>query len=272
MSFTYAVNCSILFTELPLLDRAAAAAEAGFTAVEFWWPWATATPSDAEVDEFCASIASAGVQLVGLNFFAGDMPGGDRGVLNLTERTEEFRASVTIAARIAERTGCRAFNALYGNTPQGSDQAALDQVATENLLLACQSVDSFGGIVLIEPISGAPTYPLKTAAQVAAVVEAVQAAGSANVALLYDCFHLAANGDDVFAAIDDYYELFGHVQVADNPGRGEPGTGSLDIEGILGELRARGWADYVALEYKPTTSTVESFGWLPADRRGAGQG
>lgn len=272
MSFTYAVNCSILFTELPVTERAAAAAAAGFTAVEFWWPWATATPSPDEVEAFCASIEAAGVQLIGLNFFAGDMPGGDRGVLNLTARTEEFRASVDLAVRIADRLGCKAFNALYGNTPEGADQETLDQVATENLLLACQSVAPIGGIVLIEPISGSPTFPLKTAAQAAAVVERVRTAGSANIALLYDAYHLAANGDDVFTAIDEYYDVFGHVQIADNPGRGEPGTGSLDIDGILGELRAHGWSNYVALEYKPTVPSAQSFAWLPEHKRGAAQG
>lgn len=269
MSFTYAVNCSILFTELPLLQRPAAAAAAGFTAVEFWWPWASATPSDAEVEEFCTAVEEAKVQLIGLNFFAGDMPGGERGVLNQSGRSEEFRASVEIAAQIGARLGCRAFNALYGNTPEGSDQSALDQVAVENLLLACQGVDPIAGVVLIEPISGAPSYPLKTASAAAAVVEQVRSAGSANIALLYDAYHLAANGDDVFAAIDEHFELFGHVQIADHPGRGEPGSGSLDLDGILGELRARGWTEHVALEYKPTVASADSFGWVPAARRGA---
>ena len=111
----YEVNCSILFTELPLLERPAAAKAAGFDAVEFWWPFTVAVPADADVDEFVGAIDDAGVQLVGLNFFAGDMPGGDRGLVSWPARSAEFRDNIDVTVGIGERLGCRAFNALYGN-------------------------------------------------------------------------------------------------------------------------------------------------------------
>ena len=96
----YAVNCSILFTELPLLERPAAARQAGFDAVEFWWPWPVAVPTDAEIDEFVAAVTDAGVQLIGLNFAAGDMPGGDRGLVSWPARSGEFRDNVDVAIGI----------------------------------------------------------------------------------------------------------------------------------------------------------------------------
>ncbi|MEO5877416.1 MAG: hydroxypyruvate isomerase, partial [Streptosporangiaceae bacterium] len=99
----YAVNCSILFTELPLLERPSAARAAGFEAVEFWWPFGSAVPSGPEIDAFCRSLEDARVQLIGLNFFAGDMPAGERGVLSDPARAQEFRDSVAVLVRIADR-------------------------------------------------------------------------------------------------------------------------------------------------------------------------
>ena len=114
-SLRYAVNLSMLFTELPLLQRPAAAKAAGFDAVEFWWPFATAVPAEADVDAFITAVTDAEVQLIGLNFFAGDMPGGDRGLVSWPARSGEFRDNIDVTVGIGERLGCRAFNALYGN-------------------------------------------------------------------------------------------------------------------------------------------------------------
>src|SRR6476619_5454539 len=163
----YAVNCSILFTEIPLLERPAAAKQAGFDAVEFWWPWPVAVPSDAEIDRFATAVTDAGVQLVGLNFFAGDMAGGDRGLVSWPARSAEFRDNIPVVAAIGERLGCTAFNALYGNRVDRASAAERDVLAGGILPLAAQGVT---GTVLVEPVSGSPRYPLLTAADVAAVI------------------------------------------------------------------------------------------------------
>lgn len=111
----YDVNCSMLFTELPLLERPDAAKRAGFDAVEFWWPWPEQPePSDADVDAFVAAVRDAGVQLVGLNFFAGDLAGADAGAVSVPSMSAAFRANVPVAVGIGETLGVRAFNALYG--------------------------------------------------------------------------------------------------------------------------------------------------------------
>ncbi len=258
----FAVNCSILFTELPVLDRPAAAKAAGFDAVEFWWPFPEPVPSEAQQDEFVAALAEAGVSLVGLNFFAGDMPSGDRGLVSWPGREQEFRDNARVVAALGERTGCRAFNALYGNRLDGVDGDTQDKLALDNLTYATSAVDEVGGTVLIEPVSGATGYPLRTANDAVDVITALAERGSTNVALLADLYHLHVNGDDVARAIDAHADRIAHVQIADAPGRNEPGTGELDITGYLDQLSDRGYTGWIAAEYKPSGATVDSFGWF----------
>ena len=257
-----AVNCSTLLTELPVLERAAAARDAGFTAVEFWWPFSTAAPSDREVDDFVASVQDAGVRLVGLNFFAGDMPGGERGIVSWPGRESELRDSVDIAAAIGERLDCTAFNALYGLRCPDHDPRAQDELALANLVAAAEGVARIGGTVLVEPVSGAEDYPLKTAADALDVIGKVHAAGAENVKLLADFYHMAVNGDDVAAVIEEHASEFGHIQIADAPGRGAPGTGDLPLLDWIARSRALGYAGEVALEYKQDRATA--FDWLRA--------
>jgi hydroxypyruvate isomerase len=269
-SLPYEVNCSILFTELPLLERPAAAKAAGFEGVELWWPFATAVPSDAEVEAFARSIEDAGVQLIGLNFFAGDMPGGDRGLVSWPGRSNEFRDNVEVAIGIGERLGCRAFNALYGNRVEGADPAAQDDLAVENLAIAGRAAARIGGTVLVESVSGAPRYPLRTAADAFGVVDRVAGeTGVGNLGFLCDLYHLATNGDDLDQVIATYGDRVAHVQIADAPGRHEPGTGALDLDRHLGGLAAAGYDGWVGLEYQPTGASADSFAWLPRERRGA---
>jgi hydroxypyruvate isomerase len=267
----YDVNCSIVFTERPLLERPAAAAAAGFGGVEFWWPFPVATPSDRDVDQFAEAVGEAGVGLIGLNFFAGDMPAGDRGVVSWPARSTEFRDNIEVTLALGERLGCRAFNALYGNRVDGASPEEQDELAVENLTLAARAAQRIDGIVLLEPVSGADRYPLKTADAAVAVIDRVQKeAGVDNIRLLADLYHLSVNGDDVDAAISTYADRVGHVQIADAPGRGEPGSGELPLQQWLGDLERAGYGGWVGLEYKPTVDSAESFGWLPAERRAAG--
>jgi hydroxypyruvate isomerase len=269
-SLRYEVNCSILFTELPLLERPAAARAAGFGAVELWWPFPEAVPSDREVEAFVRSVGDAGVRLVGLNFFAGDMPGGDRGLVSWPDRAGEFRDNVEVTVGIGERLGCRAFNALYGNRVEGADPAAQDELATENLALAGRAAARIGGTVLVEPVSGADRYPLRTAADAVGVIDRVAAeTGVDNLGFLCDLYHLATNGDDLDQAIATYGDRVAHVQIADAPGRHEPGTGTLDLDRHLGQLAAAGYRGWVGLEYQPSGASADSFAWLPRERRGA---
>ncbi|MFE2941909.1 TIM barrel protein [Streptomyces sp. NPDC059255] len=261
------VNLSILFTELPLLERPAAAAAAGFTAVELWWPWTdTPTPPRAALDDLRTALGDAGTRLVGLNFYAGLLPGPDRGALSVPgEESDRFRANVAVAAEFAAATGCTALNALYGNRVPGVDPARQDALALENLALAARAADDIGALLLIEALNRpeSPDYPLVSAASAVEVADRVnEATGLGNAAFLLDLYHLSMNGEDLAAAIDRYAGRTGHVQIADNPGRGAPGTGELPLEELVDRLRKAGYAGWIGLEYKPgDRPSAESFGW-----------
>jgi hydroxypyruvate isomerase len=259
----YLVNCSILFTELPLPERPAAARAAGFDAVEFWWPFDSAVPSPADAAGFVAAIEDAGVHLVSLNFPAGSLSAGERGLVSWPGRAEEFRAGVDAAVSLGRRLGVRVFNALYGNRRPGPAQDAL---AADNLAYAAAAAADIGATVLLEPISGVPAYPLRTAADVIAVLDRC---GLDNLQLLADLYHLAVNGDDVDAVIATHLDRVGHVQIADAPGRHQPGTGTLPIRSWLDSLTAAGYPGAVSLEYAPDGPSATSLGWLAAADRAA---
>jgi len=268
----YDVNCSMLFTELPLRQRPAAAKAAGFDAVEFWWPWPDEPmPPDREVDGFVSAIQEAGVELVGLNFFAGDLAGPDCGVLSIPSRSQQFRDNIEVTVGIGQRLGVRSFNALYGNRTGGVSPEGQDELATENLAAAATAADDIGAAVLVESVSGPKPYPLRTAEDAVAVVKRLRRVGAANVGFLADLFHLASNGEDVPAAIEANIDSIAHVQIADAPGRGQPGTGDLPLDAYLAQLEQSGYSGWVGVEYKPVGSTNDSFGWLPRERRAAGR-
>ena len=219
----YLANCSMLFTERPLLERPQAAKDAGFDAIELWWPWPEQpVPGDCEVDALVSAVRDAGVQLVGLNFFAGDLAGPDCGVLSIPARVGQFRDNLDVAVGIGEQLGVSAFNALYGNRVDGTAPREQDELGRENLGLAATAADRIGATVLVESVSGPKPYPLRTAADSADVVAALRADGHANVGFLCDLFHLANNGDDVDAAIASYADLTAHVQIADAPVAASP--------------------------------------------------
>ncbi|MBO0881141.1 MAG: TIM barrel protein [Mycobacterium sp.] len=263
--FRGVVNASILFTELPLRSRFRAIKDAGFGAVELWWPFPTAVPDRDEVAGLLSAIDEAGLNLVSLNLYAGDMPGGERGVLSWPARTADVRGNVGVVAQIAERTGCRRFNALYGQRLNGVAARAQDETATANLAYAAKAVDALGGRLLIESLTAGENgaYPLRTAADSVAVIDRVRReSGVENLSLLLDTYHLTNNGDDLGAVIAQYGDRIGHVQIADAPGRGQPGTGSIDFDAVFTRLSERGYDGYVSCEYRPVGPSGSSFGWI----------
>lgn len=269
----FTVNLSILFSELPLLERPAAAAAAGFTAAELWWPFGTEhNPSRAELDALRKAFGDAGVRLTGLNYLD-DLSRGVRGTVSVPSEKERFRANVPVAAELAASLGATALNALYGNRVEGVEPAEQDALALENLVLAARAAHGIGAILLIEALNKAesPDYPLVSAAAAVEVVDKVNAAtGLGNARFLCDLYHLAKNGEDLAAVIDTYADRIGHVQIADNPGRNEPGTGELDFEDLFARLGAAGYRGPIGLEYRPSAGvSADSFGWLPRELRAA---
>jgi hydroxypyruvate isomerase len=253
------VNLSILFTELPMLERPAAAAAHGFDAVEMWWPFDGPTPADTELDALAAAITDAGVQLVGLNFDAGHMPSGERGLLSSRATSQRFRDNIDVTVGFAARLGCRVLNALYGNTTDDSDT----ELARANLALASEAARKIGATVVVEALNSYENarYPITSTAAALAVVDAVP-----GTAFLADFYHLARMGEDIPTVIERHADRFGHVQVADVPGRGQPGTGELDYPRLLALLADSPYDGPVGLEYKPVGPSADSFEWLEALR------
>ncbi|MFI9077262.1 TIM barrel protein [Streptomyces sioyaensis] len=278
MGFTdtrFNVNLSILFTELPLLERPAAARAAGFTAVELWWPWLDApVPDPTETAALRAALDDAGTRLVGLNFYAGQLPGPDRGALSLPgAESERFRANVPVAVEFARSLGCTSFNALYGNRVEGVSEAEQDELALENLAFAARAVAEVEGTLLIEALNApeSPRCPIVSAPRAIEVVDAVnEATGLDNARFLMDLYHLSMNGEDLHEVIGRYTAKTAHVQIADNPGRGAPGTGDLDFADLLDRLTKAGYDGWTGLEYKPGDGpSAGAFAWLPAPLRAA---
>jgi hydroxypyruvate isomerase len=256
-------NISLLFGELAFARRPQAAARAGFDAIECWWPFATAVPSDRDLDAFVRSVTEAGVQLRALNFFAGDMPAGERGIASDPRRGEEFAAAVDAAVEIGGRLRVPLFNALYGNRLPGLRAEEQDAAAVDALAGAAQAVAAIGAGILIEPISGVAAYPVRRADDALRVMAAVNdASGAGNCRLLADLYHLYVNGDEVDRVIAEQAGRIGHVQLADAPGRREPGTGAAPLLDWVEALAAAGYEGAIGLEYIPFGDTVSGLQWL----------
>jgi hydroxypyruvate isomerase len=243
------VNLSTVYGSLPMPDRPAAAARDGFAAVESWWPFPRSVPADREVADFADAVADAGVELVALNFFRGG--DGEHGILSHPDRTAEFREHVQVVRGLTERLGVGLFTAPYGDRRPDLAEQEQRMTAVANLVHAHHVLGP--GVPMLEPLSGAPDYPLTTVADAVAVLDEVDAETGVpgSVGLLADLYHLAANGADIDAELDAHADRIVHVQLADHPGRHAPGTGTIDFGRHLDTLRARGYTGRIALEYFP---------------------
>lgn len=252
----YAANISLLFAEAPFLERPALAARAGFSAIELWWP-----PADA-LGGLEDAVRDAGVEVALMNFDAGDMPAGDRGLLSDPARVDAFRANVPVALDLAARIGCRRLNALVGVRVPA---LALDEqleLARDSVAWAADEAAGAGASVLIEAVNTFENglYLLSRTEQALAFVDAV---ARPNVLLQYDAYHMQRMEGNLTATLRAHIGRIGHVQIADSPGRGEPGTGEIRFDYVLAELDRLGYDGWVGLEYRPSTgSTEESIAWL----------
>ncbi|GAA3726959.1 hydroxypyruvate isomerase [Spinactinospora alkalitolerans] len=265
----FAVNLSMLFTELPLLERPEAAKKAGFDAVECWWPFDIPEPGDKEVEVFLAAIADAGVRLTGLNFDAGPLADGYRGFVSQPDRSGRFRANVPAAVDMAGRTGCQVLNALYGNRQKGVSPRLQDACALENLQFAAEAARGVATVVL-EPLNSfeSPHYPLVRTAHAVEVIERVREAGGDRLGLLYDVYHMQRMEGNLIDNLRRHSDHLTHVQIADSPGRGAPGTGEIAFARVLDALHDVGYQGTVGLEYKAGDAAPHRFDWLHPEGRG----
>jgi hydroxypyruvate isomerase len=259
----FCANVSILFREYPLLERFERARAAGFSAVELWWP------AGEDLDALARAVRTAGLEVVLLNFDAGDMAAGDRGLLADPARCHAFLENVPVALRLARTLGCTRLNALVGLELPGVGRAAQLELAMQNVAHAADLAAAQGATILIEALNTFENGPylLQSTRQAAEFIKSV---GRSNVRLQYDVYHMQRMEGNLVATLREYIADIAHVQVADSPGRGEPGTGEIHYPYVLAELERLGYDGFVGLEYRPSSgSTEDSLSWLPPAARAA---
>ena len=257
-------NLSILFPDLPLLERPAAAAAAGFDAVELWWPFDEPAPPTSDVDDLVAAIEAAGVRLVLLNLWLGDREAGQHGLLSAVGARSAFLANVDVVTDIVGRLGGAIVNSHVGNVPQGADRDALAEAAVAGLALAAPRITAAGATLVVEALNpfDFPRYGLQSTSEALSLAQRASEACRTRVGILFDAYHVQRTEGDLFGPLAEAAGHIAHVQVADVPGRGSPGSGSIDFARFFAELERSGYGGFVGLEYLPSAEPAETFAWL----------
>ena len=251
----FAANLTMLFNEVPFMARFAAAKAAGFEAVEYLFPYAF------DKNELAQALKAHGLKQVLHNLPAGDWDAGERGIACHPARVDEFRTGVDRAIDYATALGCPQLNCLAGKRPAGVSHEQAQATFVANLKFAADKLKTAGIKLLIEPINSydIPGFFLNTTAQAAAILDAV---GSDNLYIQYDLYHAQRMEGELAATVQKYLPRIAHIQLADNPGRNEPGTGEINYAFLFRHLDAIGYTGWIGCEYKPKTSTVEGLGWI----------
>lgn len=251
----FAANLTMLFNEAPFLERFALAKTAGFKAVEFLFPYAF------DVQAIQSELDKNELKLVLHNLPAGDWDAGERGIACLPDRVDEFRSGVAKAIEYASILGVPQLNCLAGKAPLGSDSKVLHDTFVANLQYAASELKGAGLKLLIEPINtfDIPGFYLSKTEQGIAILDAV---GADNAFLQYDIYHAQRMEGELGNTIQKYFGRIGHIQLADNPGRNEPGTGEINYDYLFGLLDRLAYTGYIGCEYKPLKSTEVGLGWI----------
>lgn len=252
----FCANLSLLFTEHPFVERWAAAARAGFRGVECHFPYAEPAAVLAE------ELRRNGLEQVLFNLPPGDWAAGERGIACLPDRVAEFEDGVGRAIAYARALDCRRINCLAGIAPAGAERAELLAVMEGNLRFAARALAREGIELLVEPINDRdmPGFLLNRSAETLALIERV---GEANVKLQYDAYHMQIMEGDLARTLQRELLRIAHVQIADNPGRHEPGSGEINYPFLFDWLDRIGYTGWVSAEYVPAGDTAAGLGWMP---------
>ncbi|MBS99578.1 MAG: hydroxypyruvate isomerase [Oceanospirillaceae bacterium] len=250
-----AVNLSLLFTEVPFLERFQQAARAGFTRVETQFPYHWPIQAQAE------QLKALGLTQVLINLPAGNWENGERGIACHPSRIDEFRNGVQSALEYARALSCSKVNCLAGIPEQGVSREDSEAVLVDNLRYAAETLATQGIELLLEPINtfDIPGFLVHDAEQAIALIKQ---AGSHNLALQYDVYHMDRMGRDVLADIATLTPLISHIQIADTPARHEPGSGNIPFPALFALLDNSGYQGVVSAEYNPATTTEAGLSWI----------
>jgi hydroxypyruvate isomerase len=256
----FAANLSMLFTEVPLLERFERAARAGFSTVELQFPYEA--PALSIRDRLVANRQT----MVLHNLPAGDWAGGERGIACLPDRVEEFRAGVGQAIAYATTLGVKQLNCLAGKAPAGVPDEVVRKTFVDNLRFAAAELKAVGIKLLIEPVNNfdVPGFWLSNTRLALSVLDEV---GADNAYLQFDIYHAQRSEGEIVGTLSKHLARIGHIQVADNPGRNEPGTGEINYGFVFSQLEKLGYTGCVGCEYKPATTTEAGLAWLETARR-----
>ncbi|NHC07427.1 2-oxo-tetronate isomerase [Azonexus fungiphilus] len=252
----FAANLSFLFAEQPFPERFARAAAAGFAGVEYLFPYAWPAA------EIAGWLRDAGLQQVLFNLPPGDWAAGERGIACLPGREKEFAAGVEQALAYAEALGCRRVHCLAGLRPAGVDEARLTATYIANLRHAADRFAALGASVLIEPINSRIDMPGYWLDDVGRAFSLCAAVDRDNVRVQLDLYHAQIIQGDLARTIEANLERIGHIQIADNPGRHEPGSGEINYPFLFALLDRLGYVGWVGCEYQPMTTTEAGLAWL----------
>jgi hydroxypyruvate isomerase len=251
----FSANLTFLYTDLTLLDRFAAARKSGFKGVEYMSPY------EETKGDLAARLRDHGLAQVLFNVPAGNWSGGERGIAIFPDRVDEFRRGVHQAIEYADALGCGLINCLAGVAPKDADVAALRKTLVGNLAYAAAEMAKAKIKLLIEPINtrDIPGFFLTRTDQALGLIEEV---GSDNLFVQYDIYHMQIMEGDLARTMQANLPRIAHIQLADNPGRHEPGTGEINYPFLCGHLDEIGYAGWIGCEYKPLTDTVAGLGWM----------
>lgn len=251
----FAANLTLLFTEVPFMERFSRAAEAGFRAVEYMSPY------EQDAHAIAAELRQHGLTQVLFNFPYGDLAAGERGLASHVGAESRWREAVEQGIGIARILGCARLNVLVGNSQDGVAPSEQRRVLVTNLRLAADAAAAHGITVLVEALNAieSPRYLLTTSRDAFALLDEVQ---RANVKFQYDAYHLQLMEGNLTRTLTANLARIGHVQIADPPRRHQPGTGEINFRNLLRALDEAGYGGYVGLEYRPSGATEESFGWI----------
>ncbi len=253
----FAANLTMLFNEHAFLDRFEAAAKAGFKAVEFLFPYAY------PVAELQQRLKAHGLKLVLHNLPAGDWDAGDRGMACDPKRVDEFRTGVARGIEYGTALGVPHLNCLAGKVQAGVDEATLRRTFVANLRYAAAELKKAGLNLLIEPINrfDIPGFYLNTTAQAISILDEV---GADNAYVQYDIYHAQRMEGELANTMSTQLARIGHIQLADNPGRNEPGTGEINYAFLFKHIDRIGYKGWIGCEYKPAARTEDGLGWIQA--------
>lgn len=257
----FAANLSLMFGEVAFLDRFAAAVESRFSAVEYQFPYAF------DRRDIASAARDAHLPVVLHNTPPGDFDKGERGLGCIPGRQAEFRDQVTLAIDYARAVGCTKIHVMAGIWPDGAKEEDLNKVFVENLRHAGKEAAKVGIDILIEPLSrpSVPNYFLVKSKQ---AIRLMDEAKVPNLYLQYDIFHMQVMEGNLAPTIERHLKRIGHIQIADAPGRNEPGTGEINFPFLLGHIDSLGYGGWVGAEYKPAGETKAGLGWFQPYRTG----